>query len=246
VSLIEVAADLGAPCVPFGPILLDAVALAGLGGEMGSREASGRADSRRVCEASEQGGLPFARVEAGGAWWYAVSAAIPEGIEEVRHLHRRIPQGLYERYTDVKNVNIATGPDKSLRIPQYQRPEWMTVRWLCHCPDPERLARLLWRVGAIGRVTTHGNGWVLRWRLSTGQICEPFNRIIQGEPWEVTGPDVAAFADDLRLRHLPVERVRVMPQGRLQRRIIPLRPPYHTGYDADASRAVACWQWGGA
>ena len=242
---LEVIACLASPCIPVGPILLDGVLSAGLGGKMGAARADKWADPVEVQRAIRCGGLPLARVERAGRWWYCASHAVPEGRESLRHLHKRIPQTLLERYTSAKNVNIATGVDKSLRLPQYLRPDWLTVRWSC-VGDPDGVADLLWRVGGVGKVTTHGNGWVREWRLSTGQVVAPFQSITQGEAWGVCGPDRDAYAQDLTLRHLPVEAVEALPPGRVRRRLMPLQPPYHTGYDEDASRAVPCWQLGGA
>lgn len=239
---LEVVAHLNSPCIPaYGPILLDGVVAAGLGGELGSQEPGKWAGPDRVSKQIEAGHLPFARIEAGVDWWYAAGQASPQGPEQLRHLHKRIAQGHLERYTEAKSVNIATGVDKSLRLPQYLRPEWLTIRWVC-IGDPERLQALLWRVGGVGKTTTHGNGWVRRWELSCGLAAEPFRWRGACDPWEIVAPSERAFAEDLTLRHLPVEAVQHFPSMRLQRRMMPLRPPYHTGHDPDASRNRLCWQ----
>jgi hypothetical protein len=239
----EVVASLQSPANPAsGPILLDGILCAGLGGRLGSQEPGKWAGPEKVTAAVEAGALPLGRIEAVGTWWYAASQATPQGREEVRHLHKRLPQTFYERYTSTKNINIATGPDKSLRLPYYLRPDWLTLRWFC-VGDPVEVAALLWRVGGVGKVTTHGNGWVRQWRLSTGQVVEPLRWRGQEAGWEVQAPALPAYATDLKLRHLPVSKQPALPVGsRVQRRWLPLRPPYHTGFDPDASRNQLCWQ----
>ncbi len=239
---LQVTAILTSAAIPAGgPILLDGILSAGLGGEMGSQRADKWADPAEVAEVIHSGSLPLARVEVGQDWWYCASQANPTGREELRHLHKRIPQNLLERYTTARNINIATGPDKSLRLPQYLRPEWMAPTWTC-VGDPDRIASLLWRVAGLGKMTTHGNGWVREWRLSTGHIVTPFLGITHGPAQSLDLPAPSEYARNLDLRHLPVEAVPSLPTGRLQRRTLPLRPPYHTGHDPDASRARLCWQ----
>jgi hypothetical protein len=239
---LQVIAELSSPCIPAGGhLLLDGILLAGLGGKMGASEPGKWADPLSILAATEAGGLPLARVEGAGTWWYAASQAIPMGREELRHLHKRLPQTQYERFTTAKVANIATGPDKSLRLPQYIRPDWMTIAWTC-VGDPTRLADLLWRVGYVGKMGTHGNGWVKQWRLSSGHCVEPFRWQGRCDPWEIVAPEADAYGRDLSLRHLPTTVAQTMPKGRVLRRRMPLRPPYHTGWDADATRNVPCWQ----
>jgi len=242
VTGLTVTAHLSSPAIPAsGPILLDGILTAGLGGKLGSCHPNKWADPTDIASAVEAGELPLARVRVGEDWWYCASQAIPRGREELRHLHKRIPQSLAERFTTTRNLNIATGPDKSLRIPQYLRPEWLAITWTC-IGDPEGIADLLWRVGGVGKVATHGNGWVREWHLSSGHRIAPFQSITQEDPDPPPPYTVDDYATSLQLRHLPVERVPAIPPGRLQRRLLPLRPPYHTGYDADASRNRLCWQ----
>lgn len=239
---LQVIAELNSPCIPAGGhLLLDGILIAGLGGKMGASEPGKWASPEVVFGTSEQGGLPLARVAVGDLWWYAASQAIPIGREELRHLHKRLPQTQYERFTTAKVANIATGPDKSLRLPQYIRPDWMTVTWTC-VGDPARLADLLWRVGYVGKMGTHGNGWVRQWRLSSGHVVQPLRWQGMAEAWEADAPEADAYARDLSLRHLPVSVAQTLPKGRAMMRRMPLRPPYHTGYDPDATRNVGCWQ----
>lgn len=164
---LTVTAHLRTPCVPGGPLLLDGVLLAGLGEAMGAARADGWEDPAAVLRAAEEGALPLARVETPHGWWWAASQAVPLGPEATAHGHRRPALEALERWSSAPSVNIAAGPDKLLRIPVYYRPGWWTVQWTC-VGDPERVAALLLRVGALGRRVTHGWGWVERWDVHAG------------------------------------------------------------------------------
>jgi hypothetical protein len=208
--------------------------------ELGCQAPGRWADYADVRAVIESGGLPFARVEEDKDWWYAASQAVPQGPEVLRHLHKRPAQRQLEQFTTARSVNIATGPDKSLRIPQYLRASWLVIQWQAMVTDPDLLARWLFRVGGLGKMITHGNGWIKEWSLSTGHRIVPLTRIYKGESYEV-----GAVLDDFRTvsrRHIPARALTSIPPKRTLLRRIPLRPPYHTGFDPDFSRAVYCWQ----
>jgi len=239
---LTVVAILNAPTAPYtGPLLLDGILSAGFGGKMGANHPGKWEAPKVVAAAIESGALPLARVAVKNHWWYAASQSLPVGREILRHIHRRLPQTFYERFTTAKTANIATGPDKSLRIPQYLRPEWMRIQWTC-VGDPDGVADLLWRVGSVGKYGTHGNGWVRQWLLSTGHVVEPFGYHGKEATFPSDAPPLSAYENNVRLRHIPVELATGIPPGQVRRHRIPLRPPYHTGFDGDSSRAIPCWQ----
>lgn len=219
---LVVTAHLGAPCIPGGPILLDAILFAGLSSAMGADRPDGWEGLETIRAHAEGGGLPLARVETPHGWWWAASQAVPAGPEATVHKHRRPDLAAIERWTDARSVNVAAGPDKLLRIPHYYRPGWRVLRWTA-VGDPGRVAAMLLRVPAVGRLVTDGWGWVDRWEVRSED-----------------GPVASEYAQDLRLRHLPAAAVALgdLPRDPLPaRRELPLRPPYH-----ERGRAVTCWQ----
>jgi len=239
---LTVVAKLSSPIAAYpGPLLLDGILCSGYGGKLGSRRADKWEDPAVVCKNVQDGALPLERVTVGNYWWYAASQALPQGKEILRHLHKRIPQMLLEGYTTAKSVDIATGPDKSLRIPQYLRPGWLTIHWSC-VGDPDEIADLLWRVPSLGRQSTHGNGWVRQWRLSSGHVIDPLMWKGKEDGWTPDASTTISYTNDLSLRHIPVELLTTLPKGQIRRHRIPLLPPYHTGYDPDSTRATQCWQ----
>lgn len=177
--------------------------------------------------------LPLAQVETAHGWWWAASQATPEGPEAVRHEHRRAPEDAYARFQRpddrgrLAKVDIKAGPDKALRIPVYTRPGWWTPTWagvaaaapelveLLGLPadaDPLAMVRLLLRaVPSIGARTNAGHGAIDRWEVVEG------------------GPGLSAYRSDVTLRHLPVEVVEALPEGRqVVRKAVALRPPYYS------------------
>lgn len=202
------------PAVGSGPVMLDGVLWGALGAMVGASSPAGWADLADI----EAVPLPLARVEGpGGLWWHACSQATPHGAESVTHSHRRAPLDMYARYCPNASTNVASGPDKSLRVPIYTRPSMRRMEWTC-IGDAEEIARLLSHAVGVGRRTTHGFGRVERWTVTP----------LDGDP-----PD---YAVDASARHLPVEHCDP-PAGDYSRARLPLTPPYH-----DRGRALACWQ----
>lgn len=200
---LTITATLRSPPVLAGPVLLDGLLYAATATELGAVAPGGWA-SREDVDAVD---LPLARVETGGEWWYAASQAALHGPEERTHLHRRVSYEMLEQWTSDRVVTISAGPDKLLRRPVFSRTEMRALTFTC-VGDPIRIGQLLERVPGIGRLTTHGHGWVDRWRIAEG------------------GPPLAAYARDLSLRHVPVSMVSSVPRVALSRRRLPLRPPY--------------------
>lgn len=227
-----VRALLSSPASTAGPIMLDALVLVGMMSQLGAEE-GGWIDPAIAADLP----LPFATVGK-DPWWYAASAALPDGPEVQRHRHRRAPVGAYERYTTRKTIDMATGPDKSQRIPYYIRPAWLSPTWLA-IGDPGKVARALYRVPFIGKLGTHGMGWVRAWQLSSGHEVRPLQGIGRCERWHPQ-VDLEDFRQ-LRLRHQPATGA-PPPGQQVRLHHIPLRPPYHTGHDVDAARQVRCWQ----
>lgn len=202
---LTITAHLRTPPVLAGPMLLDGLLYAGLGAELGASAPGGWAAREDVDAAAQD--LPLARVEVGGAWWWAASQATLHGEEQRAHLHRRVSYEMLEDWTSARSVTISAGPDKLLRRPVYIRTEMRRLTWTC-VGDPSRVSQLLARVPSVGKYGTHGHGWIERWSVRRG------------------GPRLDAYARDLRLRHLPVEVLAEVPRGRLSRRRLPLTPPY--------------------
>lgn len=178
--------------------------------------------------------LPFAAVVADrGLWWWAVSQAAPVGPERVHHLHRRAPVDWYMRHRAGGPVDMKAGPDKSLRVRKHLWAACRELVWTGVLDEArvgdvnhalgwdlaplDQLARLLAPVPAIGGLGCHGIGWVDGWRVEEGGLA------------------VDAYLDDVRLRHLPFERVPDPPTNTI-RTMLPLRPPYYGG------QRVACVQ----
>lgn len=234
-----VRAVLSSPTSTTGPIMLDALVLFGMMSRAGA-EAGEWLDSSGAVDLA----LPFARIRGEGThWWYAASAAHPAGAEVQRHRHRRAPTGFYERYTDRKSVDMATGADKSQRVPYYIRPAWLQPEWVA-IGDPAAVAEALYRVPFIGKFGTHGLGWVRAWQISTGAEIHPLQHRTTCDPWQVPKLEPDDFRD-VRMRHQPSGDA-LLPRGiQVRMHALPLRPPYHVGHDGDAGRLVPCWQaWG--
>lgn len=208
---LTVTAHLASPPVVDRPVYLDGVLLAGLGAMVGD------VDDAAVVAFAESGGLPLARVDTPHGWWWAASAVQPWGREERDHLNRVPLVEEAGRWTTARSVTQGSGPDKRLRVPHYSRPAMLRLAWAC-VGDPEAVGRLLARVPSVGRLTTHGHGWVTRWVVERG------------------GPPLDAYASSVALRHLPVEVAADLPDT-VSRRLLPLRPPYHA-----RRNAVPCWQ----
>lgn len=213
---LRITAHLSRPPVMRNPIYLDAILLYGLGSSMGAAREDGLEDFAKV----ESQILPLAVVKTAAGWWYAASAVVPIGREVRRHLHRRPALDLLTRYTTAGRVEIGSGPDKSLRLPYFQRAQMRTLTWTCH-GDRDRIAGLLCHVreiGALSKMHGHVEGWE-----------------IGADP---VGPLLADYGRDLALRHLPAALTPDRPgDARVLRRALPLTPPYH-----QRGRSVECWQ----
>ena len=198
---LTVIVHLRTPPVVREPVLLDGVLFGGLGAASGGA----RDDGWAVLDGSEP--LPLARVERGGLWWYAASQATPWGPERAHHAHRRLPSEWYERYTSERVTSFAAGPDKSLRVRLHYRPAMLSVRWTC-IGDADEVRHLLSFVGGIGHRVTHGFGQVERWKVVEG------------------GPELSAYAADVRVRHLPVQLSEAPPDAWCAVAPRRLTPPY--------------------
>lgn len=202
---LTVTAELASPAVVTGPLMLDAMLYAGLGEELGAANPGGWADVSDVDACP----LPLARIDAGEHWWWACSQVTPRGPEAMHHVHRRAPDEAYMRWTTDASFNRASGPDKALRLPVYRRIAMMEMVWLC-VGDAQRVSELLAHIGAVGKMRTHGHGWVRRWRVEDG------------------GPPLEDYATDVGLRHLPADvGADIGAYRRVTRRLMPLRAPYH-------------------
>jgi len=205
---LTITAHLQTPPVTSGALLFDGLLVAAIGAEMGAAHPSGWADAGEVYEVTDEY-LPLARVEGpGDTWWWAASQIALHGPEERSYLHRRPAYEMVERWTTSNTVGIAAGPDKLMRRPYYRRLAMRELTWTC-VGDRGRIEALLHKVGSVGRLGAHGHGWVDRWVIAEG------------------GPPLTQYASDLTLRHLPAAAVTSVPRGRVTRKRIPLRPPYH-------------------
>lgn len=228
---LTVEADMASAIAGRVPLYLDAALLWAFGAECGARREDGFEAHdvvMRLAEGPE--GLPLARIEGAGSWWWAASACPPWGREARDHRHRRPPLELYADLTRATSVNVATGPDKALRIPVFRQIDQMRLRWTA-VGDVERIRALLERVHAVGARTTQGYGEVRSWSVQPG------------------GPALADYASDLRLRHLPsdLDVELHVPGARVSTRRLPLRPPYYgrggpEWRDAPPCPPVDCWQ----
>lgn len=214
---LRVVAHLASPAILRDPPLLDGLLLAG----EAARVAAERPLSLAEAEALP---LPLARVETSNGWWWAASQASLSGPESLAHASRRPGIDLHSRLTRGRSLNVVSGPDKMLRVPLYYRPGMLRITWSC-VGDLAGVARALSRVGGVGHRRTHGWGWVRRWEVEE----------------DSDGPDFESYATDISVRHLPVDAVGGLPDGRVVRRRLPLTPPYWQG-----ARAVDCWQAGAA
>jgi hypothetical protein len=86
----------------------------------------------------------------------------------------------------------------------------LRLRWTA-VGDLEEVARMLAWVPSLGRLTTHGHGWVQRWEVRRG------------------GPGFLRYISDPTLRHIPVAEHQpdLRLAGRLTTKRLPLTPPYH-------------------
>lgn len=210
---LTITAELASPPMVVGPLLLDAILYFATGCRLGSAHPSGRVEREEVDAVD----LPLLRIESGAGWWWAASQATPHGFEEAVHTHKRAPLHQAVLLTAAKSVNVAAGPDKSLRKRRYTRPEMTHIRWMC-IGDPDEVRALLRYVPAVGAQTTHGHGWVVKWSVEDG------------------GPDDLAYATDVSLRHIPVDVLPSLPRS-CTVRSMSLRPPYW-----DRSELVRCAQ----
>jgi len=194
---------------------LDALLLYGMGARMSSELGGITIPTEEVIAQP----LPLARVSGRGAdWWHACSTVYATGLEERRHIHRRAPVHLYTAFTDAKSVNIASGPDKSVRKAAFTRTEMLVLYWVA-VGDPAEVATLLSFVRAIGSGRAQGMGLVRDWEVRTYD----------------QGPDLEEYGRNPRLRELPTYVCR--PDGAFMRRQVRLRPPYYSPLDR-----VECWR----
>lgn len=214
------------------PWYLDALLYWAIGERLGDAHPSGRADPAEVIAACDAGALPLARVDTSAGWWWAASAVWPQGREQMVHAHRRPPIELYRDLTAARSVNVASGPDKALRIPVYRQLDQRRLRWSC-IGDEDAVRALVERIPALGSRRTQGHGLVRpgSWRVRPDR----------------SGPALAAYAREVRLRHIPIALApsALVPGARVARRALPLRPPYHgrgEAPDAPPCPAIACVQ----
>lgn len=210
---LTVTAHLATPPALTWPLMLDALLLAGMGAKMGAAHPSGWVGEEEVLAAP----LPLARVEGGGAWWYACSQITPAGAQSLDFTNRVPMVEEAARLTTAGSLNVAAGPDKRLRTPIYYRPEMLRLTWTC-IGDAAGVAELLQHVHGVGKMRTHGRGWVQRWEVTRG------------------GPGLDAYRLPAT-RHVPASLDLVPTEGIVTRRHLPLRPPYWMRRDA-----VECWQ----
>ena len=212
---LTITAHFGEPPVMASPVMLDAVLFDAAVAQLGRHAPGGWVEPRWIGRAAA--GLPLARVETPHGWWYAASCLPRAGRQSLGHLHRRAPLDLYRDWTPMRSVDQRTGADKSLRIPIHTQFYLNAAVWTC-VGDPEKIATLLSQVGGVGRLVTHGHGWIDRWEIEEG------------------GPPVERYAVDVDLRPIPVDAGPALPKAAV-RRMVPLRPPYH-----DRAAVVDCWQ----
>jgi hypothetical protein len=197
-----------------GIVHLDGVLLWAFGSELGAQETDGwRGPAEVVALAEGPEGLPLARVGVGGVWWWACSAVVPRGREARTYLHTRAPMEFFQDHPGVGTVNTGSGPDKSLRVPRYSRPEMRVMQWTA-IGDADRIRELLTNERpSIGRRTTHGCGKVSRWVVESVDA----------------GPTLDDYATDPTLRAVPRAWVSgndpIPPNTRWDR--LPPRSPYH-------------------
>lgn len=208
---LTVTAELLSAPIADRPLYLDALLWAAVA------ERAGRSAPAGWAELPDERDLPLARVETPHGWWWAASAVVPSGPEAVGHLNRVPLVEEAGRWTPARSLNQGAGPDKRIRRPYYSRPGMRVLSWTC-VGDPAAVGSLLALVPAVGSLRGHGHGWVRRWEVARG------------------GPELAAYATDVRLRHLPAE-LQVRLDGAVARRQLPLRPPYHRRREA-----VPVWQ----
>lgn len=205
-----------------GPIfMLDGLILWGIAAMEGAKTESGWLPE----EIANALPLPLARVEIpDGRWWYACSAAVPPSpTQSVRHVNRRADVEAFTRWTTTRSLDETTGPDKQIRRPRYYWPEWMRMEWTC-IGDPEPIRHALSFLHGIGQGVPQGQGMI---RLEDGWQIEP----------DPTGPTLAQYGWDARLRPLPADRTAYPTARRVLRTPMPLIPPYW-----DRSRNEDCWK----
>ena len=205
-----------------GPVfMLDGLVLFGEAARIGSQTPGGWLPE----EIANVLPLPIARVEIqDGRWWYACSAAVPPSTQQsVRHVNRRPDHDALLRFTTARSVDEFAGEDKQLRRPRYYWPEWMKIEWTC-IGDMEPIARALSFLHGIGQGVPQGQGAI---RMENGWMVEP----------DPTGPVLAQYEWDARLRPLPADRTAYPIARRVLRTPMPLVPPYW-----DRSKNEDCWK----
>ena len=210
---LTVTAHLSTPPALTWPLMLDAILLAGMGAKLGAAHPSGWAAFDDILAES----LPLARVEGAGHWWYACSQITPHGTQTLDYTNRVPMVEQAARLTDARSLNVAARPDKRLRTPVYYRPGMLELTWTC-VGDAGRVADLLQYVPGIGKMRTHGRGWVQRCAVTRG------------------GPSIDTYSRP-GTRHVPAALDMVPSEGITTRRHLPLRPPYWMRRDA-----IECWQ----
>ena len=210
---LSVTALLMTPPVSSVPIMLDGLLYYGMGAMVGE-QTEGRGDPAEI----EAVGLPLARITGdAGEWWYAASQHTLTGPESRVYFHRRAALELAREFGDFASMNVASGDDKSLRVPIYFRPGQLRLDFTC-IGDRVAVASLLSRVPFVGKYSAWGWGQVGRWEIN-----------------EVDGPGEIAYRTDPQIRHLPC-RSGWYAEG-VRKWTAPLRPPYW-----DRSVAVPVWQ----
>lgn len=134
--------------------------------------------------------LPLERSACGRFWMASVGEYVTRS-DELRHKNRRAPWVEYARLgsSKIRRVQIATGENKSYRVPyEFTIPDGGLIRWWC-IGDQEQVRGLLHLVHYLGKFRGSGKGRVAQWKVDE---CEPWD----GFP---------VMRDGAPLRNLPVQ-----------------------------------------
>lgn len=208
-------AHLSTPPALDWPLMLDAVLFACLGMRQGAQHPSGWVSP------PDASLLPLARVgDPDGLWWYACSQITPVGPEQRDFRNRVPPVAEYARWTTNGSVNVASGPDKRMRVPLYYRPGMTRLTWF-GIGDVDEVGSLLRHASGVGRLRSHGWGQIYRWEVTS-----------QAEALDFSSPSI---------RHVPAREAMPSTNRFITRRRLPLLPPYWSRVDAvECLQEVRC------
>ena len=136
--------------------------------------------------------LPLERSACGRFWLASVGEFVSQD-SELRHKNRRAPWVEYARLGEAKirRVQIATGENKSYRVPyEFTIPANGEIRWWC-IGDQEQVRGLLHLIHYLGKFRGCGKGRIAQWSVDE---CEPW-----GEGFPV-------MRDGTPVRNLPVQQ----------------------------------------